>query len=395
MALVIFRDSRWQDGRSIIATMEVDLTKGSQLIYVIPDIMMTMGDFFWNIQLSILSKGYESWRNWEANLLITRGMIGRLSNTPNVAFAYEVSGVVDYLTSHSVNALPRRRYSTSQLQGMNWIIRPTQINFPMQPAEVSSRNLIDDRRSISFQNYVTAPSANQDEAVSSNEEEIWNYILAILIKQYIQIQVKKLTPTAIIPRRYSDEVVGYDLSSDETVTIEPRGRSLISTEVAIMIPKGFYDQIATRSNITSRLGVHVRVGVIDSDYQVMEFTTTTIRADKGFGSTNYPLTEELTQQLLPHSITQPEISLPYEGLAYCQTSRDTHAGATSPRATILRSMDYHLNQDNTSANLTDYIRDYCVVEDDGDWDDEFFVSITDTTLEEEEKPWDMEYLQLD
>ncbi|KAG6474397.1 hypothetical protein ZIOFF_068332 [Zingiber officinale] len=307
---------------------------GSQLIYVIPDIMMTMGDFFRNIQLSILSKGYESWRNWEVNLLITRGMISRLSNTPNVAFAYEVSGVVDYLTRHSVNALPRRRYSTSQLQGMNWIIRLTQINFPTQPAAVSSRNLIDDRRSISFQNYVTAPSANQDEAVSSSEEEIWNYILAVLIKQDIQIQVKKLTPTAIIPRRYSDEVAGYDLSSDETVTIEPRGRSLISTEIAIMIPKGFYDQIATRSNITSRLGVHVRVGVIDSDYQ----------------------------------------------------------GATSPGATIIRSMDYQLNQDNTSANLTDYIRDYCAVEDDGDWDDEFFVAIADATLEEEEKPWDMEYL---
>ncbi|KAG6528747.1 hypothetical protein ZIOFF_010932 [Zingiber officinale] len=143
-------------------------------------------------------------------------MIGRLSNTPNVVFAYEVSGVVDYLTSHGVNALPGRRYSTSQLQGMNWVIKLTQINFPMQPTE---------------------------------------------------IQVKKLTPTTIIPRRYSDEVAGYDLSSDETITIELRDRSLIFTGIAIMIPKGFYDQIVAISSIARRLGVHVGDGVIDSDYQ--------------------------------------------------------------------------------------------------------------------------------
>ncbi|KAG6474395.1 hypothetical protein ZIOFF_068330 [Zingiber officinale] len=233
-------------------------------------------------------------------------MIGRLSNTPNVPFAYKVSGMVDYLTSHGVNALPGRRYSTSQLQGMNWIIRLTQINFPMQPAEVSRQNLFDGRISISFQNYVTTPSANQDEVISSDEEEIRNHILAVLIKQVIQIQVKKLTPIAIIPRRYSDEAVCYDLSSDETVTIEPRGQSLISTRVAIMIPKGLYGQIATRFSIACRLGVHVGARVIDNDYE-------------------------------------------------------------------------------------DYIRDYCTVEDDGDWDDEFFIAITDATFKEEEEPWDMEY----
>ncbi|KAG6524901.1 hypothetical protein ZIOFF_014846 [Zingiber officinale] len=195
-------------------------------------------------------------------------MNGRLSNTPDVAFAYEVSDVVDYLTSHGVNALPGRRYSTSQLQGMNWVIKSAQINFTMQPAEVNSRNLIDGRISISFQNYVIAPSANQDEVVSSDEEEIQNHILAVLIEQDIKIQVKKLILTAIIPRRYSDEVVGSDLSSDETITIELRDRSLISTGIVIMIPKGFYDQIATRSSIARRLGVHVSAGVIDSDYQV-------------------------------------------------------------------------------------------------------------------------------
>ncbi|KAG6468081.1 hypothetical protein ZIOFF_072649 [Zingiber officinale] len=116
MTLIVLRDNRWQGDQAILATMEVDLTRGSQMIYVIQEVMMTIGDFYRNIQISILTRGYEAWQNSEANLLITRGMVGRLSNTPNVGFAYEVQGVVDYLTSHGVNALPGRRFSIRNLQ---------------------------------------------------------------------------------------------------------------------------------------------------------------------------------------------------------------------------------------------------------------------------------------
>lgn len=106
MALVVFRDNRWQGDRAIIATMEVDVTRGSQLVYIIPDIMLTIGDFYRSIQITIQTRGYEQWRNGEVNLLITRGLFGHLSNTPNVGFTHEVRGVVDYLTSHGVRALP-------------------------------------------------------------------------------------------------------------------------------------------------------------------------------------------------------------------------------------------------------------------------------------------------
>ncbi|KAG6506564.1 hypothetical protein ZIOFF_031888 [Zingiber officinale] len=74
------------------------------------EVMMTIGDFYRNIQISILVRGYEIWQNSEANLLITRGMVSRFSNTLNVGFAYEVQGVVDYLTSHGVNALLGRSH---------------------------------------------------------------------------------------------------------------------------------------------------------------------------------------------------------------------------------------------------------------------------------------------
>lgn len=111
MALLLFRDNRWQGDQSILATMEVDLTRGSQLVYVAPDTMMTIGDFYRNIQLSVLTRGYSNWQNGEASLLITRGVTGRLSNTSNVGFAYSIENVVEHLESRGVRALPGRSYS--------------------------------------------------------------------------------------------------------------------------------------------------------------------------------------------------------------------------------------------------------------------------------------------
>ncbi|KAG6524999.1 hypothetical protein ZIOFF_014951 [Zingiber officinale] len=72
MSLIVFRDNRWIGDQAILATMEVDLTQGSQLVYVIPNIMLTIGDFYRNIQVYILTRGYDQWRGGEANLLITR-----------------------------------------------------------------------------------------------------------------------------------------------------------------------------------------------------------------------------------------------------------------------------------------------------------------------------------
>src|SRR5262249_39347870 len=97
MALVVFRDTRWTDDHAIIAAMEVDLSTGNQLIYVIPNILMTIGDFSRHIQISILTRGYDNWTGGEANLLVTRGLTARLSNTPNIGFAYQVNNVAEFL----------------------------------------------------------------------------------------------------------------------------------------------------------------------------------------------------------------------------------------------------------------------------------------------------------
>ncbi|ATV81254.1 polyprotein [Grapevine badnavirus 1] len=190
-ALVVFRDNRWQGDQAIFATMEIDLTSGTQLVYVIPDTMMTLRDFYRNIQISILTRGYENWRNGEANLLVTRGVMARLSNTPNVGFAYQIQHVTDHLESRGVRALPGRRYSAEQIQGQNWIIRQPQINIPMRPSEVDTRNLYDGSVSIRFRDYAptdeqATPAYNKhDEEINEDEEELIqeHHVIAVLTEE--------------------------------------------------------------------------------------------------------------------------------------------------------------------------------------------------------------------
>ncbi|ATZ69522.1 ORF3 polyprotein [Cacao swollen shoot Ghana R virus] len=172
MALVVFRDTRWEGDRSIFATMEVDLTRGSQLVYAIPDTMMTINDFCQHVQISILTRGYDQWQAGEANLLVTRGMVGRLSNTSNVGFAYSIQGVTDYLASHGVRAIQGREYSTAEVQGRNWTIRPARpIATAMQPSSVQTRNLLGGAISMRFGNYGVAREAEPPRYNSNDEED--------------------------------------------------------------------------------------------------------------------------------------------------------------------------------------------------------------------------------
>ncbi|KAJ4850533.1 hypothetical protein Tsubulata_028691 [Turnera subulata] len=60
--LIVLRDTRWGgDDRSIIGTMEIDMSRGTQLVYLAPNMMLSIHDFYRHIQLSIQARGYESW----------------------------------------------------------------------------------------------------------------------------------------------------------------------------------------------------------------------------------------------------------------------------------------------------------------------------------------------
>ena len=69
---------------------------------------MTIRDFYQHVQISILTKGYQGFQG-EANLLITRSCRCRLTNVPNVGFAYNIQKVVEYLNSKGVKAIQAQK----------------------------------------------------------------------------------------------------------------------------------------------------------------------------------------------------------------------------------------------------------------------------------------------
>ncbi|KAG6523284.1 hypothetical protein ZIOFF_013140 [Zingiber officinale] len=184
MALIVFRDTRWNtDDRSIIAAMEIDLAEGHQLIYVMPDIMLTIKDFFRHIQISIQTHGYESWEGAEANLLVTRSITSRLSNTPNVGFAFRVEKVAEYLRSKGVKAIDATKHSAIKFQGSQWNLRPSRVILPMQPSSLLSSTNYDGSTSIQFGGYQPAalskaPLYNKEDD-ETDEEHIVGVITII------------------------------------------------------------------------------------------------------------------------------------------------------------------------------------------------------------------------
>ncbi len=82
-----------------------------------------------------------------------------------------------------------------------------------------------------------------------------------------KIYFKKLHNDAVIPTRGSDYSAGLDLSSIESVVIEPWDRTIVATGLATIIPSDTYLRIAPRSGLAAKHGIDVLAGVVDSDYR--------------------------------------------------------------------------------------------------------------------------------
>ncbi|GJU62045.1 alpha-D-phosphohexomutase superfamily protein [Tanacetum coccineum] len=61
-ALVSLQDTRWSNTTRIISTMEVDLAQGTQLVYMVPDMMTSINDFHDHLRVSIQTHCYEAWQ---------------------------------------------------------------------------------------------------------------------------------------------------------------------------------------------------------------------------------------------------------------------------------------------------------------------------------------------
>ena len=59
---------------------------------------------------------------------------------------------------------------------------------------------------------------------------------------------------------------GYDLVADESVSVFPNSRAIISIGLRMSIPKGYYGEICPHSGLALKNGVVAFNGTIDSGY---------------------------------------------------------------------------------------------------------------------------------
>lgn len=90
-------------------------------------------------------------------------------------------------------------------------------------------------------------------------------------KNEFPVKIKKVTDTAKLPTKGSEEAAGYDLyvDSDSAVEIGPHQTVMLQTNIAFQIPRGYYGAVYARSGISTKRGLRPAtcVSVIDSDYR--------------------------------------------------------------------------------------------------------------------------------
>ncbi|GJV70064.1 Orf y [Tanacetum coccineum] len=187
-ALVVLQDTRWTDTTRIISTMEVDLAQGTQLVYMVPDMMMSINDFHNHLRVSIQTHGYETWQGGESNLLITLSMIGRLSNTSYVGFNYNIENVVEHLSTTGISAIPGERRTMEELEGQSWHLRPIENEEARIPTGVAVNQRINRTTSLRFERYRSqipsrASVDQRDQEVIGEDEETLIAAVAITEEQ--------------------------------------------------------------------------------------------------------------------------------------------------------------------------------------------------------------------
>ena len=85
----------------------------------------------------------------------------------------------------------------------------------------------------------------------------------------IHVKVKKLSETAVLPLRATSGAAGYDLFSNEPVTLEPSACCVVGTGISVELPPRCEMQIRSRSGLAVKQQIFVlnSPGTIDSDYR--------------------------------------------------------------------------------------------------------------------------------
>ncbi len=215
-----------------------------------------------------------------------------------------------------------------------------------------------------------------------------------------ELQVQRLSGSAIVPTRSTEKSIGYDLHFDgsEPTTIPPGTFQVLSTGIAIKCPTNTYARIAPRSGLTVKNSLTTLAGVIDPDYTgevkvilhnfgqddqtiepqqriaqiILERASTpsttivdslaqTIRGDKGFGSTelknNNPSTPfQLSEQTFTHNIIRDRSTTAAAATLHAKSLHTT----IEPLTSIQLSHDPYDNHTHRVMDIRSSDKDPCL-----------------------------------
>jgi len=121
--------------------------------------------------------------------------------------------------------------------------------------------------------------------------------------QEMKLFVKRLSEKAKLPLRGSKQAAGYDLSSAHNILIPGRGKALVKTDLAMIIPEGCYGRIAPRSGLSWKKHLDIGAGVIDRDYRGNVGVVIFNHAEEDFQVT----TGDRIAQLIMERLAEPEV----------------------------------------------------------------------------------------
>ena len=96
-----------------------------------------------------------------------------------------------------------------------------------------------------------------------------NFSEAILNRPIVDVQIQRLTETAIIPTYSHSTDACADIYADEDAIILPGCTAAVSTGIALAIPDGFVVHVYARSGLSLKTNLRLAnsVGIIDAGYR--------------------------------------------------------------------------------------------------------------------------------
>ena len=91
-------------------------------------------------------------------------------------------------------------------------------------------------------------------------------IILYLERNEILVQLNRFSKEVLIPKKMYPNSAGYDLYANETVKVFAGSRWLVSLNLRMTIPKGYFGRISPRSGFALNHGIIAFSGTVDSVY---------------------------------------------------------------------------------------------------------------------------------